>query len=358
MPLAGAQLLVEEDRWQAVVARDPARDGDFVFGVQSTGVYCRPSCPARRPLRRNVRFFVSPMAAEMAGFRACKRCRPSLAAEAANPALRLVRQACEILAVEPEAPSLDELGVRLKVSPHHLQRTFRRLVGVSPREYAEAMRFARLRRELKAGRDVTGAVYEAGFGSPSRVYERSAAALGMTPATYGRGGAGARIRYTTVASPLGRLLVAATDAGVCFVCLGENAEALEMTLRAEFPHAELDKSPQRLAALVDPVVDYLHGRLPHVELPVDVRATAFQRLVWQELRRIPAGATRTYTEIAQAIGHPRAVRAVANACASNPVALVVPCHRVVPAAGGVGGYRWGAGLKERLLDAERRQGAG
>jgi AraC family transcriptional regulator, regulatory protein of adaptative response / methylated-DNA-[protein]-cysteine methyltransferase len=351
----GTSVVVEEDRWQAVVARDATRDGDFVFAVASTGVYCRPSCPSRRPRRERVRFYASPVAAEVAGFRACRRCRPD-ASPAPRPALTLVRRACALIEADPaDDLKLERLARTLEVSPHHLQRTFRRMAGVSPREYAEAVRLGALRRELRRGSDVTTAVYEAGFGSSSRVYERAAAHLGMTPAAFGRGGAGAEIRYASVGTPLGRLLVAATERGICFVSLGDSEANVEAALRAEFPAAaSVEKSPQTMRPLIEPVVAHLRGALPHMELPIEVRATAFQRAVWQELSRIPRGATRTYTEIARAIGHPRAVRAVANACAANPVAVVVPCHRVVRGDGERGGYRWGEERKAALLEAEAR----
>ncbi len=345
--------MTDEERWRATEARDAASDGAFVFAVSSTGIYCRPSCPSRRPKRQNVAFYALPEAAERAGYRACFRCKPRETA-AADPRVEAVRQTCRYIEDNDESPpTLAALGAHVGLSPHHLQRVFKRHMGISPRQYADARRLERLKSSLKAGDQVTGALYEAGYGSSSRLYEKAPAQLGMTPATYRKGGAGAQIGYTIVASPLGRLLVGATERGVSAVCLGTSDGALEGILRDEFPAAEIARDDDRLAGWVGDILEHLEGRRPHLALPVDVRATAFQRAVWDALRAIPYGETRSYAEVAKAIGRPAAVRAVANACASNPVAVVVPCHRVVRADGAAGGYRWGPERKKTLLATER-----
>lgn len=251
-------------------------------------------------------------------------------------------------------PSLREIADHVGGSPHHLQRTFRKLMGVSPAEYADAERLKRLKSLLKDGDSVTGAMYEAGYGASSRLYERAPGQLGMTPATYAKGGKGAHIGYTIVDSPLGKLLVAATERGICFISLGDTAAELRAALDREFPEAEIEADEAVLPEWVDAVIGYLGGELPHLELPLDVRATAFQRRVWAELIRIPRGVTRSYSEIAEALGEPQARRAVARACATNPVPVIIPCHRVVRADGGLGGYRWGLGRKQALLETESR----
>lgn len=339
-------------QWRIVLARDRRFDGAFVYAVRSTGVFCRPSCPSRRPRRSMVRFYPIPEAAQAAGFRPCRRCQPTRAA-APDPAVALVREVCRTIDSQPDAPAdLTRLGRQVGRSPHQLLRVFRRVLGVSPREYRDARRLARLKTSLKQRRHVSPAIYDAGFGSSSRVYERAAAALGMTPATYGRGGKGAAIRYTVVGSPLGALLVAATHRGVCRISLGDSAAPLERDLRAEFPAASIAADAKGLTAWVHAVLRHLEGRAPHLDLPLDIRATAFQQRVWTALRKIPYGATRSYQAIARAIEQPRATRAVARACAANPVALAIPCHRVVRADGELGGYRWGRERKERLLERE------
>jgi AraC family transcriptional regulator of adaptative response/methylated-DNA-[protein]-cysteine methyltransferase len=339
-------------QWQAVLLRDASQDGAFVYAVRSTGVYCRPSCPSRRPRREQVTFFRDPSAAELAGFRACRRCRPAERA-AADPDVGLVRRACAYLDEHADhAITLDRLGRETGASPDRLHRAFRRLTGITPREYRDARRGERLRSSLRARGRVGPSVYEAGYGSSSRVYERADRLLGMTPATYARGGRGARIRFTIVTSSLGPLLVAATDRGVCRVGLGERAEA---ELRREFQAATVERDDGALARAARAILRHLDGRTPHIALPLDIRATAFQRRVWRELLTIPAGAVRSYADVARAIGRPRATRAVARACATNPVALVIPCHRVVRADGGLGGYRWGEDHKRRLLALEERR---
>jgi AraC family transcriptional regulator of adaptative response/methylated-DNA-[protein]-cysteine methyltransferase len=350
-----AALLLDQtpaQQWRIVLARDRRYDGAFVYAVRSTGIFCRPSCPSRRPRRSVVRFFPIPEAAQAAGFRACRRCRPTQT-PSPDPAVALVRDLCRVIDAQPDrAADLTTLGRRTGRSPHQLLRAFRRVLGVSPRAYRDARQIARLRSSLKERRHVSPAIYEAGYGSSSRVYERAAAALGMTPATYGRGGRGAAIRFTVVPSPLGQLLVAATDKGICRISLGDAAAPLERDLRAEFPAASITRDPGPLVAWVQTIVRHLEGHEPHLDLPLDIRATAFQQRVWAALRKIPCGATRSYHAVAKAIGQPRATRAVARACATNPVAIAIPCHRVVREDGELGGYRWGIERKRRLLERE------
>ena len=341
------------ERWRAVETRDSRYDGGFVFAVRTTGVYCRPSCPARRPHRRNVLFFSGPDTAEAAGFRSCRRCRPR------DPSARVleaawIRRVCRHIEDGLDRPlRLNDLGHKAGMSPDHLARRFKRATGLSPKQYAEARRLSSLKEHLRKGDRVSEAIYEAGYGSSSRVYEKAPAQLGMTPAAYRRGGRGLHLDYTIVDSPLGRLLVAATERGVSAVCLGSSDATLEEALRAEYRFAEVKRDERRLRPWVVALLQRLEGRTPQTELPLDIQATAFQWRVWRELRRIPLGRTRTYAEVARRIGQPRAVRAVARACATNPVAIAIPCHRVVPKTGGVGGYRWGTEKKRALLERER-----
>lgn len=337
-------------RWQAVLARDARRDGVFVFGVTSTGVYCRPSCPSRRPRRDRVRFFSQPEEAERAGFRACLRCRP----RDANSRIKIVERVCQFLREYTEEPvTLAALGHRFGMNPFHLQRVFKSVVGVSPREYRDEIRMKSFKSQLRSGRSVTDAIYEAGFGSASRLYERSGKQLGMTPATYRRGAKGVFIRYTTLESPVGRMLLAATDQGVCAISFADSDGALLEALRREFPDATLRRGDVVLRRWVRALLEQLHGERPLPQLPLDVRATAFQRRVWEHLRSIPYGSTESYGEVAQAIGQPTSARAVARACASNRIAVAIPCHRVVRGTGDLGGYRWGAGRKQALLALEQ-----
>jgi AraC family transcriptional regulator of adaptative response/methylated-DNA-[protein]-cysteine methyltransferase len=348
--------VAQEPYWEAVVSRDANSDGRFVFAVSSTMIYCKPSCPSRRPTRERVEFFPSPDRAEVAGYRACLRCKPRNIGEK-NPRVEMVERVCRLLEQETESPQgLDSLARAVGSSPSHLQRTFKKIMGVSPRQYAESWRLDQFKKRMKEGADVTTAMYEAGYGSSSRLYEKSAAQLGMTPGAYGRGGASMAINYTIVDSALGKLLVAGTERGLCSVTLGDDERALEEKLRSEFEGAELNRDPLHLDATVGAIVEHLNGQLPHLDLPLDVRATAFQKRVWEELQKIPYGATRSYGEVAAAIGRPTAFRAVARACATNPVALVVPCHRVVREGGALGGYRWGLDRKKKLLDQEKATG--
>jgi AraC family transcriptional regulator of adaptative response/methylated-DNA-[protein]-cysteine methyltransferase len=341
--------------WHAVQTRDTTSDGRFVYAVTSTGIYCRPSCPSRKPRRDRVRFFDAPDAARAAGFRACKRCKPD-AALAADPWIERIRRACVYLSNVDGHPSLATLAARLGGSPYHLQRNFKRLVGVTPREYAEAVRLRKVKGRLRQPGDITGAMLDAGYGSSSRFYERAVPKLGMAPSVYRRGGAGMEIGYTIVDSAntsLGRLLVAATSRGVCAVAMGSSDTELTRALAREYPAAAITTDAGALAQWTRSILAHLSGRRPRLDLPLDVQATAFQWQVWQALAAIPYGETRTYSDVASSIGRPRAMRAVARACATNPVALAIPCHRVVPAAGGAGGYRWGVGRKKTLLRQER-----
>lgn len=340
-----------EHRWQAVQARQQHCDGMFVYAVKSTGIYCRPSCPSRRPRQEQVAFFDRPEAAEQAGFRACRRCHPNGTVEP-DPQVQLVERACQYIEGRAEPVTLADLGVAVGSSPYHLQRTFKRIMGISPRQYAEAHRLDRLKAGLRDGDDITGALYDAGYGSSSRLYERSNAELGMTPAAYQRGGTAMQIHYTITNSPFGRLLVAATERGVCAVSLGDDDAALEAELRSEYPAAEITRDNARLNQWVAALIAHLSGEQPRLSLPLDIQATAFQRRVWQALQAIPYGSTQSYREVAEAIGAPTAARAVAQACATNPVALVIPCHRVVRAGGELGGYRWGVSRKQALLARE------
>jgi AraC family transcriptional regulator of adaptative response/methylated-DNA-[protein]-cysteine methyltransferase len=344
--------LTDAQRWQAVLDRDARYDGRFVFGVRTTGIYCKPSCPARHPRPENVVFFTAPKQAEIAGYRACKRCRPNTLG-LREPNLELIQRVCRALEARPDdPPTLADLAKQFHLSPYHLQRTFKRLVGVTPKQYTLALRAQRLKDELRDSDTVTTAAFNAGFNGLSRLYEQPA--LGMTPDRYRRGGAALEIGYAVVESPLGWLLVAATAQGICSVKLGDSPRALEAELRNEFAAATLQSDPPNLRRWVGEIVDYLRGEQPHLDLPTDVRATAFQRRVWEELRRIPPGETRSYSAVAEALGKPKAARAVARACALNPTALVVPCHRVVGEDGQLRGYRWGLERKRRLLEQEKR----
>ena len=338
-------------RWQAVLTRDRRSDGLFIYAVRTTGVYCRPGCPSRRPHRRNVEFFPVPAAAEQAGYRACRRCRPRDAARG-DQAVALTEQACRAIEQAAASPTLAALGRQLGVSPGHLQRVFTRVTGVSPRAYADALRAGRLREALRSGAAITGAMYGAGYGSPSRIYDRTSP-LGMTPATYRKGGKGMRIGYTIAESPLGQVMVAATERGLCFVSLGDSERTLQRELRDEFPEAELHQADRGMGRMVGVVLGAVRGKTPDRRLPLDIRGTAFQRLVWDELRRIRPGETVSYTELARRIRRPKASRAVASACASNHLAVVIPCHRVVRSDGGLGGYRWGVERKAALLESEQ-----
>ena len=336
--------------WQATLARDARADGAFFFGVTSTQVYCRPSCPARRPLRKNTRFFSTPRDAEREGFRPCQRCKPNQIPEA----VQIVQRAAQVLEMDTgDAVNVETLARKVGVPSDALRRAFRQQAGLTPKDLSAALRLKRFKKFLREGSNITDALYAAGYGSASRVYERSDAHLGMTPATYQKGGKGMKIRYTTAKSHLGEVLVAATERGVSAVYLGDAVRKLVSELRAEYPLAEIAVEKGPYSKWVEEIVWRIEGSAPRHELPLDLQATSFQRRVWKQLQKIPRGTTRTYAQIAQAGGQPRAVRAVARACATNPVSVVVPCHRVVRANGNLAGYRWGLSRKEKLLEQER-----
>ena len=338
--------------WRATLSRDARADGTFVLAVRSTHIYCRPSCPARRPLRRNVVFFRTREEAEKQGFRPCLRCRP---AEVAGP-VALVEKAARFLADSgDDSVRFAPLAVKLGTTPATLRRAFLQVTGLRPRELAEALRLARFKKMLRAGKGIADALYETGYGSSSRVYERSNAQLGMTPATYRKGGKDMKIGYAIAKSALGKVLVAATDRGVSAVYLGDADAKLIEELGDEYPRAEIAPAANSFENWVKEIVQRVEGKPPRMELPLDLQATAFQRRVWLELQRIPSGTTRTYTQVARALGNPKAVRAVARACASNPVSIVVPCHRVIREDGSLAGYRWGLTRKKQLLAQERPQ---
>jgi AraC family transcriptional regulator of adaptative response/methylated-DNA-[protein]-cysteine methyltransferase len=340
----------EEQLWDQVLNR--RTDTDFLYAVTTMGVYCRPGCPSPRPLRKNVRFFRSPPEAEEAGFRACKRCDPK--GERARIAQDVVRDASAFIEASEEIPALDVLAKRSGYSRFHFLRMFRDHTGLTPRGYAEAVRARRLQAALEGGNRVIDAVAEAGYGSESRVYEKTATLLGMTPGAARRGGQGERIRTAFADCPFGRLLVGATDTGVCFIGFAEPDEALMADLRRRFPKASVTTGDADLAETVRAVVDFLREPKQALDLPLDLRGTAFQQRVWRTLCTIPAGETRSYAQLAEMAGNRKAVRAVARSCATNPVPLAVPCHRVIGSDGGLTGYRWGVPAKKALLEQERR----
>jgi AraC family transcriptional regulator, regulatory protein of adaptative response / methylated-DNA-[protein]-cysteine methyltransferase len=352
--LVQPELFSEEILWQAILDRNADFDGKVVYGVHSTGIYCRPTCPSRRPNRSQVSLLRSPAAAEAEGFRPCKRCQPQQAV-APDRTREKVLAACRYIESQPDRiPTLSELGEQVGMSPSHLQRIFKQVIGLTPFQYGNTRRVERFKHHLHQGEEITNALYEVGYGSSSRLYEKAPEQLGMTPAVYKRQGRGEVIRYAVVPSPLGFLLVAATDRGLCSVRLGETSAVLEDELQNEFRHALIQSGDRELQTWTQAIVDYLSGNQPLPELPYDVKATVFQRQVWEALRVIPVGTTMSYGEVAQSIGQPTSVRAVARACATNPVALVVPCHRVVPKLGGIGGYRWGIVRKQALLNLEKQ----
>ena len=339
----------EEHLWDQVQSRQPG--ADFLYAVTTMGVYCRPACPSPRPLRKNVRFFRSTMEAEAAGFRACKRCDPK--GERARIAQEVVRDASNFIETSEEIPSLEALAKRSGYSRFHFLRMFRDHTGLTPRSYAEGVRARRLHASLAEGDRVADAVAGAGYGSESRVYEKTSALLGMTPGAARRGGQGERIRTAFADCPFGRLLVGTTDKGVCFIGFAEPDDALMGDLRRRFPQATVTTDDAALASTVRAVLDFLREPKQALDLPLDLRGTAFQQRVWRTLCGIPAGETRTYAQLAEMAGNPKAIRAVARSCATNPVSLAVPCHRVVGSDGGLTGYRWGVPRKKALLEQER-----
>ncbi|MFL5481333.1 MAG: bifunctional DNA-binding transcriptional regulator/O6-methylguanine-DNA methyltransferase Ada [Gemmatimonadaceae bacterium] len=357
--VSNRQAMDEATAWNSVLNRDSGADDDFLYGVTTTRIYCRPSCPSRRPNRENIAFFSSPEGAERAGFRACLRCHPNRP-KTGNVAIQRARDY-----IDEHAGNLDEritlslLSDHAGLSPYHLQRTFKQTVGLTPAQYIRARKSEKLKTELRKGETVSRALFGAGYGSSSRAYEDAATRLGMTPATYKRGGAGTHIDYVTMKSSLGVLLVGATERGVCSVTIGDTQRDVEDALANEYPAAErkrLSVAEGDLHGWVQAVVAALEGDRAGNEVPIDVQASAFQWKVWRELQKIPLGQTRSYSDIAAAIGAPRAVRAVASACANNRVALLIPCHRVIRQSGDLGGYRWGLDRKKRLLEKERSAG--
>ncbi len=342
----------DHSQWDAVVNRDATHDGEFFFAVATTGVYCRPSCPARRPRRENVTFFRRPEDAEKAGFRACLRCRPKSAVGHAQTAV--VKRICRYIEQHLDEPvTLATLGEVFGQSPFHLQRTFKQAMGITPKAYADACRMSSLKRSLQTGKNVTSALYEAGYSSSSRLYERTASQLGMTPDRYRRGAIAANIRYTCVDSLLGRMLVAATENGICAIHFADSDEELVEGLKHEFPFANCKRDDQSLRAWTVQLLSQMSGQKLSRSLPLDIQATAFQKRVWTHLQSLPVGATASYGQVAKAIGRPTAARAVARACASNRIAFAIPCHRVVRDDGKMGGYRWGVERKRTLLRMEQ-----
>ncbi len=339
----------DDARWATVSERVP---GDFLYAVMTMGVYCRPGCPSPRPLRHNVRYFTTPGEAEAAGFRACRRCDPN--GSRARLAASVVEDACAFITAEETIPSLERLAERSGYSRFHFLRMFRDHTGVTPRSFAEGVRARRLQASLSQGTRVVDAVLNAGFGSESRVYEHSARLLGMTPGALRRGGAGELIRTASADSPFGRLLVGATDRGVCFVGFAEPDDALMGDLRQRFPQATLQADDAGLAATLLTILTFMQEPAAALSLPLDLRGTAFQQRVWSALCDIQPGDTRTYGEVAEMIGAPKAVRAVARSCAANPVSLAVPCHRVIAKNGDLTGYRWGIPRKQALLELEKK----
>lgn len=349
-------MTLNDSRWKAIQQRDASQDANFLYGVVTTGIYCKPSCCSRQPLQANVLYFEDGLAARNAGLRPCLRCKPEQPAEAST-AMLAVQKACRILEATPEdALRCEDLAARVGMSASHFHRTFKRVTGSSPAQYRKRLRVDHLKQELKQGHAVTESVYASGFGSSSRVYEKCGVELGMTPGQYRRGGNGIRISYVAFASPIGTMMLGATERGLCFLQFAETAEQLLQMLRMEYPAAHLHPvnapySPE-LLVWMDAIGCYLRGASDSLMLPIDVRGTAFQLRVWQYLQALPKGEVRSYSQIAVDLGSPRGSRAVAGACAANRVALVIPCHRVLRNNGELGGFRWGLERKQKLLEME------
>lgn len=344
----------DDERWQALVDRDPAADGKFLYSVQTTGVYCRPTCPSRLALRENVRFHANCQDAKEAGFRPCKRCNPDGASLTARHAAA-VAQACRIVARSDELPSLNDLANLVGMSPYHFHRVFKAHTGLTPKAYANAHRSQRVRTELTQRATITEAIYEAGYQSNSRFYESSNDLLGMTPQAFRSGGSGTVIHFAIGESWLGSILVAVSAKGICAILLGDDPSALARDIQDRFPQAQLIGDDAGFAQLVAQVVGFVAMPAVGLDLPLDIRGTAFQQRVWEALRQIPAGSTASYAAIAEQIGQPKSVRAVAQACGANALAVAIPCHRVVRLDGSLSGYRWGVERKQKLLN--REQGA-
>lgn len=348
-----ARVTQADDRWAAVMSRNAAADGDFVYSVRTTGVYCRPSCGARLARPENVQFHESSSAARVAGFRPCKRCHPDQVAPA-HPHAATIAAVCRLIEQSDPLPSLIQMAAQAELSPYHFHRVYKALTGVTPRGYAQSQRERRVRAGLGRGEQVTEALYNAGFSSPSRFYANAGKSLGMAPSRYRAGGKAERIRHAIARCALGEILVAATDRGLCCILMGDDAQALERELCETFAEAEFIEADASFAAVVAQVLTFIEEPSAGLDLPLDVRGTAFQRRVWQALQEIPVGGTESYGDIARRIGSPKAVRAVAQACAANLLAVAIPCHRVVHANGALSGYRWGVERKRRLLDRETR----
>ncbi len=340
----------DEQRWSLVASRSFSADGKFVYAVKSTGIFCRPSCPSRRPRREQVEFFESPGEAQQAGYRPCRRCTPLRA----NAQFEIIEHACRYIEQNLETTlRLEQIAAHAGLSPFHFQRLFKRTLGISPRQYQQARRTGKFRQALHGNGTITDAIYEAGYSSSSRAYENTNAQLGMTPSAFRRRGSGISISYTIAGSALGKVLVATTSRGVCAVRFGDSERELAAELQSEFSAAAIKRDDNALGPVAAKVITAFTEGTQSGSIPLDIRGTAFQQRVWNALRQIPRGETRSYSEIAQAIGAPTAVRAVANACASNPVAVVIPCHRVVQKNGALAGYRWGVKRKDELLRVER-----
>jgi AraC family transcriptional regulator of adaptative response/methylated-DNA-[protein]-cysteine methyltransferase len=344
-------MLNEEKCWEAVRVHDVSQDGQWVYSTKTTGVYCRPGCASRQPLRKNVAFYRTNAEAEAAGFRACKRCRPTEGSQA-DRHIAAVGRACALIRESDALPSLDELASAAGISRYHFHRVFKQITGATPREWGKAHRLGRFADRLDAGDHVAEAVYASGFGASSRAYEAAPSGLGMTPAARRSGGRGETIRFTCVKTALCWALVAATDRGICMTALGDDEAPLEADLRRRFPAALIWPADSKLAGWAERVVRFVTAPGEQPDLPLDIRGTAFQARVWRALQKVPPGKTATYTEIAAALGQPKAVRAVAAACAANKLALLVPCHRIVRRDGDLAGYRWGVERKRALLAAE------
>lgn len=341
----------DSDKWKAVVARDESKNGTFVFGVLSTGIYCKPSCPSKRPTFDQVLFFDGPDGAERAGLRACKRCHP----RDLMHGIKFIQRVCQFIDRNLESKlTLASLSEEAGLSPFYFQRTFKKILGISPRQYVEARRLDRVKRSLSRGETVTKSLYDAGFTSRGRLYQSTAVRLGVNPGQFRRGGEGLSIDYTIIESPIGRLLLGATGNGICAVCLGASDETVEHALKQDYCNAELHRDDDQMKKWAEEFSKYFNGKEFARDLPIDVVATAFQWKVWRQIQAIPYGHTSSYTKIAEAIGKPKAVRAVANACANNQVALLIPCHRVLGKDGNLRGYRWGMKRKQALLSLEER----